>query len=441
MYFFWFRRDLRIHDNAGLYHALKQAQSEGEQVQCLFIFDKNILDELTDPTDARLDFIHQQLLEIDAQLREHGSSLLVKHGTPEQVWWELSESHPIKAVFTNRDYEPYALSRDQRVSEILTEKNAVFHTFKDHVLFEKDEVLKNDGTPYTVFTPYSRKWKEKLVSRPDAEAGSFYLKSYPSESYLSALAQDTSLGVPDLAEIGFEKSKLEFPPKEVSRGLIRQYGETRNFPAVDGTSKLGVHFRFGTISIRAKARAAQGLSEVYLNELIWRDFYSQILAHFPHVVEQSFRPQYDRIEWRNNPDEFEAWCAGCTGYPLVDAGMRELAQTGYMHNRVRMVVASFLCKHLLIDWRWGEAWFAQKLLDFDLASNNGGWQWAAGSGTDAAPYFRIFNPSEQLKKFDSKLVYVKKWVPEYGTTKYAKPIVEHVFARKRCLDVYQRALK
>jgi deoxyribodipyrimidine photo-lyase len=437
---FWFRRDLRLHDNAGLYHALKAENP----VLPIFIFDTNILDQLDNKKDARVEFIHQQLENISEALREQGSSLVVKHGKPIEVWKELIKNYEIASVYTNRDYEPYALKRDDAVGALLKHQDIEFHTFKDHVIFEKGEVLKGDGTPYTVFTPYSRKWKAKLEDRWSTdEAGnrvSFYFKAYPNEEYFSNFFQTKPYPIPTLADIGFEATDIEYPSAEVRQGLIREYDKTRNFPAINGTSRLGIHFRFGTISIRDKARKAARLNEVFLNELIWRDFYAMILAHFPHVAKRSFRPKYDHIEWRNDKDDFQKWCEGNTGYPMVDAGMRELNQTGYMHNRVRMITASFLTKHLLIDWRWGEAYFAGKLLDFDLASNNGGWQWAAGSGTDAAPYFRIFNPASQQQKFDKEYKYVKQWVPEYGTPKYPKPMVDHKEARERCLEVYKEGL-
>jgi len=431
---FWFRRDLRLQDNAGLYHALKA----GKPVLPIFIFDRNILDEL-DQDDARVSFLHRELLNIQNELRAIGSDLLVQYGKPAEVWKQLLQDYNISNVYTNRDYEPYALDRDGALKEMLAYRNIPFHTFKDHVIFEKEEVLKADGGPYTVFTPYSRKWLERLNSKIE-EGVSYYLKVYPTERYFENFLKHSCRVVLPLSEMGFTQADIAIPSKEVSRDLIRQYEEKRNFPGISGTSKLGVHFRFGTISIREKALRAQSLSKTFLNELIWRDFYSQILAHFPHVVGNAFRPSYDQIKWRYDEEDFLAWCNGKTGYPIVDAGMRELNKTGYMHNRVRMVTASFLTKHLLIDWRRGEAYFASKLLDFDLASNNGGWQWAAGSGTDAAPYFRIFNPTAQQEKFDKDLTYIKKWVPEYGTSQYPTPIVDHKMARERCLQVYKEGL-
>jgi deoxyribodipyrimidine photo-lyase len=432
---FWFRRDLRLNDNAGLYHALKS----GMPVLPLFIFDKSILDKLEDKADARVSFIHDTITVLSEELRELGSSLLVKYGNPEDVWTELLQQYDVKDVFCNRDYESYGISRDEKVTALIQQKGGNFYSFKDQVIFEKLEVAKKDGLPYTVFTPYSRRWKELLQSRTMG-GELFYLKAYPTEKYFKALYKTESLPVPSLESMGFEKSSQLIPSKEVAQGIIKNYDKNRNFPAINGTSKLGIHFRFGTVSIREKARKAMTLNDTYLNELIWRDFYAQILANFPEVEKRSFRPLYDLIEWRNNETEFQAWCDGKTGYPLVDAGMRELNATGFMHNRVRMLVASFLVKHLLIDWRWGEAYFAQKLLDFDLASNNGGWQWAAGCGTDAAPYFRIFSPEAQAQKFDKEEKYIRKWIKEYGTNTYPKPIVDHKDARDRCLEVFKRGL-
>ncbi|MCB9288333.1 MAG: deoxyribodipyrimidine photo-lyase [Lewinellaceae bacterium] len=441
---FWFRRGLRLQDNAGLYHALKG----NHPVVPLFIFDREILDELEDKKDARVEFIRDTLKEMRKELKEMGSSIVVRYGFPEKIWAGLLEEYDIGAVYTNHDYEPYAIKRDDKVRKLLEENNISFHTYKDHVIFEKDEVLKDDGDPYVVFTPYSRRWREKLESKMVAvtnESGeeetiSYYLKPYPTEDHFDNFERMSTPPFPTLEEMGFEQADIEIPSKTVSRGLIRNYDKTRDYPAKDGTSRLGIHFRFGTISIREKARRAKELNDTFLNELIWRDFYAMILAHFPHVVDNSFREKYDFIKWRNNEEEFKKWCEGRTGYPIVDAGMRQLNQTGYMHNRVRMITASFLTKHLLIDWRWGEAYFAKKLLDYELASNNGGWQWAAGSGTDAAPYFRIFNPTSQQEKYDKNLEYVKKWVPEYGTSDYPEPMVDHKEARERCLEVYKAGL-
>lgn len=426
----WFRRDLRLHDNAALYHALKS----GLPVVPLFIFDKNILDLLEDKADRRVEFIHAALEEIQQQLISIGSSMEVYYGTPLETFKTLSAKYNIGHVFTNHDYEPYALEREQLIATFLKNKNIFFSTFKDQVILEKNEVLKDDGKPYTVFTPYSRKWKAVLTD--------FHLKGYPAEKYFDNFFKQPAHLIPSLASMDFNKVDKPFPSRLLNEELVKKYAGQRNFPAINGTSRLGVHLRFGTISIRELASQSRHLSETYLSELIWRDFYHAILWHFPHVGRyKAFKPEYDGIEWRNDEAGFSTWCIGQTGYPIVDAGMRELNETGFMHNRLRMIVASFLCKHLLIDWRLGEAYFAQKLLDFDLASNNGGWQWAAGSGCDAAPYFRIFNPYLQTQKFDPKLDYIKKWVPEFQEFTYPKPIVVHEEARKRCLEVYGKALK
>ena len=426
---FWFRRDLRLEDNAGLYHALKTANP----VLCIFIFDRQILDNLQDADDARVSFIHQTITKLDDDLRKLGSALLVIYDTAEHAWERLNAQYAISNAYTNHDYEPYAQKRDQAIEHLLAKNGVAFNTFKDQVIFEKNEVVKDDGKPYTVFTPYMRKWYQKL--RP------FYLKPYPTEKYFGNFFQTEGFEIPSLPVMGFTESKLPLPPIKY-QPFIKDYAEKRNFPAVEGTTHIGLHLRFGTVSIRqlaAKGFAAE--EKTWLNELIWREFYMMILFHFPHTIDHAFKPEYDRIQWSNNEAHFKAWCEGQTGYPLVDAGMRELNATGYMHNRVRMVVASFLTKDLLIDWRWGERYFARKLLDFELASNVGGWQWAAGSGTDAAPYFRIFNPESQTKKFDPDLAYIKKWVPEYADFSiYPKPIVEHTFARERCLNTFKEAL-
>ncbi len=423
---FWFRRDLRLFDNAGLYHALKS----GHPVLPLFLFDSNILDKLTSK-DARVQFIHQEVLRIKSLLEEEsGSSLIIRHGMPLAIFKEILEEYQVKAVFTNRDYEPYAQQRDKEIYALLKESGVEFKGFKDQVIFDKNEVVKDDCTPYTVYTPYSKRYKQKL--------NNFYLSSYPTEKYHANFAKIDALPKMDLEDIGFEPIEIDYPDREVEDDLIKNYPKTRDIPSIKGTSRISLHLRFGTVSIRELARqAGEGK---YFDELIWRDFYQMILFHFPETVTESFRSKYDRISWRSNEDEFEKWCKGETGYPMVDAGMRELNESGYMHNRVRMVVASFLTKHLLIDWRWGEAYFAEKLLDYDQASNVGGWQWAAGSGVDAAPYFRVFNPKLQLEKFDPELKYVKKWVPEYGTDKYPEPIVDHKEARERALSTYKKAL-
>ncbi len=425
----WFRRDLRLNDNAALYHALRS----GNPVQCVFIFDKEILSRLNqNAVDRRVIFIHQQLQKLDSELQKLGAALHVYYDTPDNAWKQILADYKVKAVFTNRDYEPSAIARDERINQFLAAKGISFQTFKDQVIFEKDEVLKDDGKPYTIFTPYKNKYRSKLTP--------FFLSSYPNKKYFSKFHQRKPVAIPTIEQIGFANEDLHFPAPSLSKELLIKYANQRNFPAIPGTSRLSIHLRFGTVSVRELFRYADAHSELWANELIWRDFYMYILSHFPHVVKKAFKPDYDRIEWNTNEAEFAAWCEGRTGYPIVDAGMRELNATGFMHNRVRMIVASFLVKHLLIDWRWGEAYFAEHLLDFDLSANNGGWQWASSSGTDAAPYFRIFNPEEQQKKFDPKFQYIRKWVPEFGTDKYPRPIVDHKFARERCLAAFKKAL-
>ena len=425
---FWHRRDLRIHDNAGLYKALKS----GEIIQPIFIFDTTILSKLP-VSDQRVLFIHQELQKLKAKYAELGSDLKVFHGNPRDIIPLIVETYNAKIVYTNRDYEPYALQRDKALFEQLKEVKCELIGAKDHVIFEKNEILKADGLPYTVFTPYSRKWKEQL--------NEFYLSSYPVEKYSKYLNQTVAEPVPSLKNIGFNSEQtVEFPSLETPLSTIERYNETRDIPSILGTSRLSIHLRFGTISIRELARIAKAKNETYLNELIWRDFYQMIIFHFPHSARDSFKKQYDQIQWERNEAHFKAWCEGKTGYPLVDAGMRELNATGFMHNRVRMVVASFLTKHLLIDWRLGEAYFADNLSDLELASNTGRWQWAAGCGCDAAPYFRVFNPTSQQEKFDKEFKYIKKWLPEFGTPAYPKPIIDHKFARERVLARYKEAL-
>lgn len=427
MTIFWFRRDLRLEDNAGLFHALHNS----EEVLPIFIFDDWILSQLP-KDDSRVTFIHQQLENIQSQLEELGKSLAVFYGKPLEVFQQLISENKIKAVYTNHDYEPYARKRDSELNQIFKANAITFKTSKDQVIFEKSEVVKDDGTPYVVFTPYSNKWKENFKKikpihyKSEELLEKFTLHSYP---FLS------------LEGIGFETSTIQVTPYDVSDDLIDNYEATRNFPALNKTSHLGIYLRFGTVSIRKiVAKSIKSNDETFFKELIWREFFMQILWHFPHTVNAAFRPKYDSVLWMNNEDTFQKWCEGKTGYPFVDAGMRELNATGHMHNRVRMIVASFLCKHLLIDWRWGETYFATRLLDYEQASNVGNWQWAAGSGVDAAPYFRIFNPAEQIKKFDKDLMYIKKWIPEFGSPDYPQPIVEHKFARERCLKVYKEAV-
>ncbi len=428
--YFWFRRDLRIEDNHGLFEAL----NSGFKVVPVFVFDKTILEKLDNPNDSRVTFIHQTISNLKKKLQNKANSdVLVEYGYTDEVWKKLLNDKECIGIYTNEDYEPQAIKRDNQIEEIANYLNKVFKTFKDQVIFAKDEVVKDDGKPYTVYTPFMKKWKTKLFSCP--------IIQYPSEQILTNLKELEPKDIIYLKDMGFSEANIDFPPLEIEKGRIKNYSKKRDIPSILGTSRLSLHFRFGTLSIREKYLKGSKLSEKWINELIWREFYMQILYHFPNVVNQSFKPQYDLIQWRNNEEEFEAWKNGKTGYPIVDAGMRELNNTGFMHNRVRMIVASFLTKHLLIDWRWGEAYFAEKLLDFELASNNGGWQWAAGSGVDAAPYFRVFNPTTQLEKFDPDLIYVKKWVPEFGTQAYSKSIVDHKFARERCLDTYKAALK
>lgn len=427
----WFRRDLRLHDNAALYYALK----EPEPVLPIFIFDKNILDKLDDKCDRRVEFIHSAITEMQKHLIKMESSLEVFYDYPHLVFEGISQKYKIAQVFTNRDYEPYAKERDKEIGRLLAAREIAFKTYKDQVIFEKDEVVKDDKSPYTVFTPYSKKWKEKL--------NDFYMSSYPTEKYFYNFYKQPPHNIPALETMGFKKVDQPFPSKELQHEIIKKYGDTRDFPGNDkGTSRLGVHLRFGTVGIREVTSLAKSISDVYLNELIWREFYQMILWHFPKVGEgHAFKKEYEKVEWSNNEEEFKRWCEGMTGYPIVDAGMRELNATGFIHNRVRMVVASFLTKHLLIDWRWGEAYFALKLLDYDLASNNGGWQWAAGSGCDAAPFFRIFNPHLQTTKFDKDLNYIRRWVTELEEFSYPQSIVVHETARKRALEVYGKALR
>ncbi len=455
---FWFRRDLRLEDNTGLWKAL----NSGYRVLPVFIFDTEILDKLEEKTDRRVSFIHRALEAMQQNMVAAGSSLVVLHDTPENAIRKVVSEYDVRALFANHDYEPYATERDHRIAGIMEAEGIPFNTFKDQVIFEKDEVLKSDGTSYTVFTPYSRVWKKNLVEE--------HTRPHPSEKLAGNFLKLKPLPLPSLADIGFLPADGPFGATRMNTGragapgidsgragipgideglfrtpeidttLISNYHKTRDIPSLCGTTRLGVHLRFGTVSIRAMVRTALTLNETWLNELIWREFFMSILWHFPHVTDNSFRKKYDSIMWRNNEDEFDKWCTGMTGYPIVDAGMRELNATGFMHNRVRMITASFLTKHLLIDWRWGEAYFAGKLLDYELSSNNGNWQWAAGTGCDAAPYFRVFNPAEQTRKFDPDLAYIKKWVPEAGTPAYPRMMIDHAFARERALKTYRSGL-
>ena len=426
---FWFRRDLRLDDNVGLYEALKGDHT----VLPVFIFDSDILEKLPED-DARVTFIYDTLQNMRSTLKEeHNSSIAMFHGKPIDIFKHLVDSYDIGSVYTNHDYEPYAKARDEKVASFLNENHIEFKTFKDQVVFEKNEIVKKDGNPYMVYTPYMKLWK--------ATFRTLDFKDFPSEMILKNLISTTDLPNLSLSDIGFIKSQQEIKTYVVTSSLIQNYEATRNFPSQDSTSKLGPHLRFGTVSIRKMVKKAIAeKNEIFWQELIWREFFTQILWHFPHTKNDSFKAKYDRIEWRNNETEFKAWCEGKTGYPLVDAGMRQLNETGFMHNRVRMLVGSFLCKHLLIDWRWGEAYFAEKLHDYDMASNVGNWQWVAGCGVDAAPYFRIFNPTTQIEKFDKDLNYIKKWVPDFQELTYPLPIVDHKFARERCLTTYKTAL-
>lgn len=428
---FWFRRDLRLDDNVGLYEALKA----DNPVMPIFIFDKEILDELPED-DARVTFIHETLQDMRKELQDDSdSSIAMYHGEPEKIWRKLIKDHDIAAVYTNHDYEPYAKSRDEKIKNLLEENDIEFHTFKDQVIFEKDDILKNDGDPYVVYSPYMKQWKSKF--NPDT-----HLKSHQIGRYKDNYVKNSRLPNISLSDMGFKTSSLKVPKFTVTSHLIKDYEKTRNFPAISGgTSRLGPHLRFGTVSVRKMVKQANDEhNKTFLEELIWREFFMQILYHFPDTVNEAFKKKYDRVKWRKSKKDFEKWKEGKTGYAMVDAGMRQLNTTGYMHNRVRMVVASFLCKHLLIDWRWGEAYFAEKLLDYEQASNVGNWQWAAGSGVDAAPYFRIFNPMTQIDKFDKDKKYIKEFVEEYGTDDYPEKMVDHKEARERALSTYKEAL-
>lgn len=426
---FWFRRDLRLEDNHGLYRAL----TAGARVRAIFIFDPDILGKLEDRDDRRVNFIHDRVNELAKRIAEHGGHLMVKYGRPVVVFEELLAEHPFTALHYNHDHEPDALVRDAAVEKMFRAKGCTVYSYKDQTVFERDDVLKDDGTPYTVFTPFGRKWRTALEATG--------LEHFPSERHLDKLEPwSNAQAAPTLGEMGFARATYEVPPFPPPVEQLRRYADLRNLPAKDGSTGVGVHLRFGTVSPRALVRLAGSHSDVWLNELIWREFFMQILWHFPHVVQGAFRPAYDRIAWHNDEGMFERWCEGRTGYPLVDAGMRQLRATGHMHNRVRMVAASFLVKDLLIDWRWGEAWFARWLMDFELSSNNGNWQWAAGTGCDAAPYFRVFHPTTQLKRFDPDLEYVRKWAPDHVAGKGPAPIVDHDQARKRAIAAFKEAL-
>jgi deoxyribodipyrimidine photo-lyase len=426
---FWFRRDLRLDDNVGFYEALKS----GHPVLPIFIFDKEILEPLPED-DARVTFIYNTLQTMRKRLQnDYGSGIAIYHGRTEDIYRDLINDYEIDAVYTNHDYEPYARERDKNISKLLNKNDIEFKTFKDQVIFEKDEVVKKDGDPYVVYTPYMKTWKEKFKDH--------VLQIYDTNNYLDYLVDNSRLPNLSLSDIGFKLSDQKIHDFDVTPRLINEYEETRNYPAKEATSRLGPHLRFGTVSVRKMMKKATAeKNETFWQELIWREFFMQILWHYPETKDRAFKSKYDRIEWRNNEDEFKLWCEGKTGYPLVDAGMRQLNETGFMHNRVRMLVGSFLCKHLLIDWRWGEAYFAEKLHDYEMASNVGNWQWVAGSGVDAAPYFRIFNPTTQIDKFDKNRKYIKTWVKEFGTDDYPEKMVDHKEARERCLNTYKNAL-
>lgn len=421
--FFWFRRDLRLEDNVGLHHALKSSNN----VQVIFIFDDDILSKLP-KNDARVSFIYNTLSDLNIQLNKKGASLLVKHGSPLSVWGSLMNEFNIDSIYTNKDYEPYGMNRDAKVKSFVEEKSVFFYSYKDQVIFEENEVVKNDGLPYTVYTPYKNKWLQKFDSKNDTNNYTINFENLSKNKF----------HFPTLKSIGFDKSSIEVIPYNLAS--IENYDAVRDFPDQDKTSYLSPYLRFGLVSIRKTVVFALKTNATFLSELIWREFFMQVLFHFPNVVNSNFKKKYDLIPWRNNEVEFNKWCVGETGYPLVDAGMRQLNATGYMHNRVRMVTAGFLCKHLLIDWRWGEAYFASKLLDYELSANNGNWQWAAGTGCDAAPYFRVFNPETQLKKFDKNLIYVNKWVTDFNELTYPQPIVTHKIARELAISTYKTAL-
>jgi deoxyribodipyrimidine photo-lyase len=425
---FWFRRDLRFEDNRALFEATKSET----QILPLFIFDTDILSQLEDKNDRRVDYIHQALTYLQNKLLPLGRSLCIRTGKPLDIFKTLLEEYDVKSVYTNNDYEQSAIARDRAIAAFLKPNSIRFLSFKDQVIFEWNEVLKANGEPYSIFTPYSKVWKQKLSENN--------FLPYPSEDFISKFIPTEHPSFPSLSDIGFNKTDMVFSTPMLNKSIIANYENTRNIPAIEGTTGLSLHLRFGTISIRKVVSCALETNEQWLNELIWREFFMSIMVHFPHVETGAFRKKYEAIAWRNNEKEFEAWCEGRTGYPIVDAGMRQLNETGWMHNRVRMIVASFLTKHLLIDWRWGEAYFANKLIDYELSSNNGNWQWAAGCGCDAAPYFRVFNPTEQTKRFDPKLKYIRKWVKEFDTLDYPQPIVEHSFARNRALEAYKNGI-
>lgn len=427
MLLFWFRRDLRLHDNVGFSKALQSRH----KVLPLFIFDKEILDKL-EADDARVTFIHEQVSEMHRQFETHGSTLLVKYGQPLEVLNALLQEYDLEGIYTNHDYEPYARQRDQQVERLLGDNNLVFETFKDQVIFEQSEILTKSGTPYKVYTPYKNAWKNAF----DVQM----TEPHETEPYFKQLAEHKHTEVIPLKKMGFEESTLKVPAPDLETNTLANYDQTRDIPAQNATTRISAHLRFGTVSIREMVQLGLQHNDTWLQELIWREFFMQLLYHFPEESEKSFAPKFRHIEWRNNEEEFDKWCQGKTGFPLVDAGMRELNETGFMHNRVRMVVASFLVKDLLVDWRWGEAYFAEKLLDYEMSSNVGNWQWAAGTGADAQPYFRVFNPDSQVSKFDKNHAYIKRWVPEFGTADYPGPMVDHSKARDRALNAFKSSI-
>ena len=426
---FWFRRDLRIDDNPGLYEALANSKN----VIPIFIFDTNIIDNLPSD-DNRIKFIWHSLSLLNERLKELGSTLNIFKGNPLEVFKKIILKYRLISVYVNRDYEKYSIKRDKEINTFLNENKIAFNASKDHVFFEPNEILKSDGTPYTVFTPYSKKWFEKFYSEK--------LPQYQIKNLVDNFFKTDYKPIISLSEIGFSNDEIKFEKFNLGDELIKNYTSKRDFPYLNSTSKIGPYLRFGLISVRevGKKTIEKKFDQSFLRQLIWRDFYIQIFFHFPDSENENFKPAYDKIIWLNEEEKFEKWCAGETGYPIVDAGMKELNATGFMHNRVRMIAASFLCKHLLIHWKKGESYFAKKLLDYEMASNVGNWQWVAGTGVDAAPYFRLFNPEIQMKKFDPQKVYIKKWLPKYDPENYLEPIIDHNYARERCLNAYKIAL-
>jgi len=425
---FWFRRDLRLYDN----HGLSKATHDNLKVIPIFIFDTTITSLLAS-NDRRINFIYDNLLDIDSELnKKYKSNLNVFQGKPYDIFKNLIENYSIKNVYTNNDYEPYAINRDESIKELLSNNGINFKSYKDQVIFEKNEIVKDDGTPYVVYTPYMKKWKTKLYEDITLLDEKKILNNFYKEAISNLLK---------LSDYGFAENESKIEAFKLNKEIVINYAERRNFPYLNSTSKIGPYLRFGSVSIR---KIVSGLlrgfkEDTFLKELIWREFFMQILYHFPHTAKDSFKSKYDKIVWLNDEKAFELWKNGNTGYPLIDAGMNELNLTGFMHNRVRMITASFLCKHLLIDWRWGEKYFAEKLNDYEMASNVGNWQWASGSGVDAAPYFRIFNPHTQILKFDNKREYINKWV-DVNSSDYPNEIIEHKFARDRCLNTYKKYL-